>query len=382
MSNFNFSSIEQSIGDPLYNNLKKLVETNDGFYVSIHTDKEYEYEIFLYRLASYTDFQEPDAIESRGIMFNEGVCVCRPMEKFWNLHECSQWPEHTNTNWDEYTECEVKEDGSLISTWRDRENLLRCKSKGSLFSVQAIMAQDYLNNNKEFFECLDFFSQNLYTINLELVSPDNRIVLAYPETKLVILNIRKIKTGKYLPRDEAIFHCAEIEKYWVEFVEDIKMEDVPAMSGTNGEVIEGFIYRHPITGHTVKCKTDRYVEIHHAKDDVNNPKRLLQCVLEEGSDDLRSLFENDKLTIKYIDEFEQEVFDKYNSMVMIVEDYFNSNKHLTQKEFAVNAQNRKTIINIYFSLAMSAFNGKHIKYKEFMIKNRKSLFPEINWVVE
>jgi len=350
----------------LYEELKELVKNDEAFYISNQIDTDgTHYEIFLYRLASYTSFLQPSALESRGIMFLDGVCVSRTPEKFFNLGECSQWPEHKNTIWEDYIHCAVKEDGSLISTWIDKSNSLRCKTKGSLHSEQAVMAEEYLENNSELYACLDFFTHNGYTVNLEIVSPDNRIVIAYP---LSLFGAMALDRG--------------IKKYWVEYVTDINMHDVPSMNGANGEVIEGFVYEHPDTGHKVKCKTDRYVEIHHAKDDVNNPKRLMLCVLEEGSDDLRSLFDNDELTIKYIDDFEKMVFDEYNYMVSIVEMYYKHNKDLIQKDYAIKAQDKANHISKFFSLAMSMYSGKEVKYKEFMVKNRKSIFPEIKWSIQ
>ena len=364
----------------LYNNLKSLM-SNDAFYVSNQVDHDGSlYEIFLYRLASYSDFQEAGGVEARGIMFSDGVCVSRPMAKFWNFTECNQWPEHVDTDWSEYSQCMVKEDGSLISTWIDKSNKLRCKSKGSLHSDQAKMAEEYLLYS-DILRSLYFFTRMGYTVNMELVSPDNRIVLSYPDTKLVVLNIRHNLTGEYLSKRDACIQYPSINDFWVKYVDGVDMVDVPSMNGVNGEVIEGFIYRHPDTGHMVKCKTDRYVEIHHAKDDVNNPKRLMTCVLEEGSDDLRSLFENDDLTLKYITEFEKMVFSKYNNMIDIVEDYYDDYKDLIQKDYAIQAQNKDYLVSRYFSLAMSMYSGKEVRYKDYMIKNRKFLFPEINWVV-
>ena len=366
----------------LYKDLKKLVETNDAFYISNQVDFGDVYEIFLYRLASYTDFQAAGAIEARGSMFLDGVCVSRPMEKFHNLQECMGWDEHKDTDWSEYTICQVKEDGSLISTWIDTSGELRCKSKGSLWSEQAQMAEAVILNDSKLNNALDFFARKEHTVNMEIVSPDNRIVIAYPETKLVILNIRDNHTGEYISKRDAKIMCPDINDYWVEYVNGVNMHDVASMNGVDGEVIEGFVYEHPDTGHKFKCKTDRYVEIHHAKDDVNNPKRLMQCVLEEGSDDLRSLFDNDELTIKYIDDFEKMVFDEYNYMVSIVELYYKHNKDLIQKDYAIKAQDRANHISKFFSLAMMAYNEKDIKYKEFMIKNRKAIFPEIKWSMQ
>jgi len=69
-------------------------------------------------------------------------------------------------------------------------------------------------------------------------------------------------------------------------------------------------------------------------------------------------------------------------MIMVVEDYYENYKNLSQKDYAVTAQHENRIISNYFSLAMMAYNGKEVKYKEFMIKNRKSIFPDIKWSVE
>ena len=366
----------------LYNELCELVRDNDAFYVSDQADGADHYEIFLYRLASYTDFQQEGAMEARGIMFKDGVCVSRPMEKFHNFHEISQWPEYKDTDWSEYTVCQVKEDGSLISTWIDSSDKLRCKSKGSLWSGQALMADEVLISDNTLRDSLDYFTRRGYTVNCELVSPDNRIVLPYTLTELVILNIRDTLTGTYLSKDDAYIMNPNIVPYWVEWTSGIDMKDVPSMNGLDGEVIEGFIFMNPYTNHKIKCKTDRYVEIHHAKDDINNPKRLMKCVLDEGSDDLRSLFENDPWAIKYIDDFEKMVFDEYNYMISIVEMYYKHNKDLIQKDYAIKAQDKANHISKFFSLAMMIYNGREVKYKEYMIKNRKSIFPEIKWTVD
>jgi len=364
----------------LYENLNDLVENNEAFYKSTQSgDDGSTYEIFLYRLASYTDFQEPGAIEARGIMFRDGEIVSRPMEKFWNHGECNQWPEHEETNWDEYTEIMVKEDGSLISTYLDVKGNLRLKTKGSLHSDQVHLAEIWLNTQPKFKAILLEIEEEGYTINMEIVSPNNRIVILYPETKLVILNVRNRKYGDYMPAKYLRDPSPSLKKYWVKYETDIKMEDVAAMKGEDGTVIEGFVFQHPVSQHKVKCKTDRYVELHHAKDDVNHPKRLLGCVLEEGSDDLRSLFHDDPLTIKIIDDFEEMVFHKYNHIVARVEEFVENNKELERKDFAIKGQKDMSDV---FSLVMQKWLGKDVNYKTFVFKNREFIFKDVNWRVQ
>src|SRR4051812_34761660 len=75
----------------LYQNLMKLTDENEAFYFVDYGP----YRVFNYRLASYTDFMSPDALEARGIMFyvNEWdpadlpKLVCRPFKKFFNKDE-------------------------------------------------------------------------------------------------------------------------------------------------------------------------------------------------------------------------------------------------------------------------------------------------------
>lgn len=359
----------------LYNELEDL-SNNEAFYTSIQEMNGGIYKIFLYRLASYTDFKEDGAIESRGIMFDitdpeNPICVSRPMEKFWNHGECAPWPEHESTNWDNYTEIMAKEDGSLISSFIDHNGDLQLKSKGSLYSDQAIMAMDYLKQHQIKFMAIERVARQGYTVNMELVSPQNRIVLLYPETKLVILNIRNNETGEYLTFDEATRKEEFLRYHWVEYHTGINIADVYPMKD-----IEGFIFQHPVTGHKVKCKTDWYVALHRSIDDVKSYKRLLGVVLEEGSDDLRGLFSEHEDLIKIIDDFESVVFKKYNHIVAEVEKFYEENKDLSQKDYAIKGQGDMKWV---FSLLMKIYNGKEMDYKIFVFKNREILFPDVDF---
>lgn len=63
--------------EELYTNLMSLVASNEAFYYVDHVLNSCIYRVFTYRLASYTDFLEPDALECRGHMFRldlDGTC--------------------------------------------------------------------------------------------------------------------------------------------------------------------------------------------------------------------------------------------------------------------------------------------------------------------
>lgn len=77
----------------LYQDLLKLCDESEAFYYVDQDLDETHYRIFSYRLASYTEFLKPNALECRGHMFEidqNGMplrLVALPFAKFFNLGE-------------------------------------------------------------------------------------------------------------------------------------------------------------------------------------------------------------------------------------------------------------------------------------------------------
>jgi RNA ligase len=353
----------------LYTELMALVKANEAFYHQDFTLDGKTYRIFNYRLASYTDFQQPSAIECRGIMFevngNDAVRLAAlPMEKFFNLNEN---PSTIGLDLTSVEEIQEKADGSLMSTYFHNGEL-RLKSKGSLFSEQAIAAMKWLDRptNKHFKNVLTLAAMegaNPATVNLEWCAPEHRIVLGYMEPSLKILNMREHETGDYVYNLITYF-----EKEWL--VESLQVADpvafvasIPSMTD-----IEGYVIRLA-SGQRVKVKCDWYLSLHHAKDSVNNPRRLFEAILDEGIDDLRSLFHTDPLAMRTIDEMQVKVDHIYNGMVKAVEAFYEENKTLDRKAYAIKGQQDETLKSgalSYFGLAMNKYVGKSVDYKDFI----------------
>ena len=190
------------------------------YYKDFYIENTY-YRIFNYRLASYSDFLLPSSLECRGIMFVVDVdgkytnLVCRPMKKFFGLNEN---PFTSDLELSNRTIANIyeKADGSLISTFLQNGEL-RLKSKMSLDSEQVIDATKWLNSprNELFRKSLHKLALDNYTTNLEWISPLNRIVLLYPEPKLVVLNIRHNYTGEYLNFSDVVNEYEISEKYLI-----------------------------------------------------------------------------------------------------------------------------------------------------------------------
>lgn len=365
----------------LYNELMALTKNNEAFYFADQILEGKTYRIFNYRLASYTDFLVPSAMECRGHMFEIDPTVgdengydmairlaALPMSKFFNLNEN---PSTMNLDLSKIKEIQVKADGSLMSTYIHPTNNkygeeLRLKSKGSLSSDQALAAMKWLKTQPEFEDLLWLVTGAGYTVNLEWCSPEHRIVLGYMEPHLKVLNARSIKTGEYKSHSYLVKMFGEDH-----VIKNIETPDPTAFIATVPEMqddIEGFVVTLD-SGLRFKIKTAKYLSLHHAKDSINNPRRLFEAILDEGIDDLRSLFYTDPVAIKMIDEMQKKVDHLYNHMVKLVETFYEDNKHLDRKDYAIKGQ--AELERMFFGLAMNKYVGKDPEYKVWMKKHYK-----------
>ena len=372
----------------MFENLTKLtLLPSDAFY---HTDHRIDgkfFRVFMYRLASYTDFLEADALEARGIMF-EMSCntinavpirlASRPMAKFFNFKENPL----TIGIEDEAVEyIGEKADGSLISSYTT--DTLRLKSKNSLKSVQATKAMEVLSEHYYFEQSVSELDRNGYTVNMEYCSPDNRIVLSYSEPQLLILNVIERETGKYIDLRELVAHGV-IEEEWC-----VRMDYY--VKETLGELADSMYPLKDIEGLVVKTasgfckiKTHWYVNLHHQKDSINvfntsGRKNLFKSVIEGNIDDLRQMFQTDVLTLKHINYMETYASIWYNHLQKLTEAFYANNKGLIRKDFAIKAKSELT--NIQFGAVMLLFGERECDFKKIAIKSSQT-FTETKRFIE
>jgi T4 RnlA family RNA ligase len=362
----------------LYENLMRLTDKVEAFY---YVDQELDnrhYRIFLYRLASYTEFLNPGAMDARGTMFEllpQGKLrlACRPFKKFFNLNEnpFTMGLDFSENKIEYITE---KLDGSLVSTfmhYRDDGSFeMRFKTKGTMFSEQALAARSFLDESKNvtFKDSLEITTQAGFTVNMEYTAPDNRIVLGYQEPGLTVLGVNKNDSGFSLsyqlssvcfPKHMVPNYLAEAKQRGITSY----LLDVKNKSGVEGVVIKFH------DGLMVKVKADEYVALHLAKDGIHAPRRLYEAIVREAGDDLRQLFVNDPWVLARIKEMEEKVLKLMNETIHTVETFHVDNKHLTRKEYAIKGQ--QELDKRYFPLAMAKFLGQEIDYKGFLIKHYK-----------
>jgi len=208
----------------------------------------------LYDYSSKTAYDkvwDEYTIMARGlVVHDDGRIVARPFPKFFNLGERPETqpkalPAHT-------PELAKKYDGSLIiSFWNPEENRWQAVTRGSWDNVQTRYANPWVQSHAEKLD-------RTHTYMFELVAPWNRIVVAYPEEKMILLGIIHTETGLDHPyatvREiglELSFEAIHSE------VRPISSVDLSA-KGTNEE---GFVARFE-NGLRVKIKYDEYVLLH------------------------------------------------------------------------------------------------------------------------
>lgn len=326
--------------EQLYQNLMALCNDGDAFYYKDFPSDEQStmYRIFNYRLTSYSDFMKPSALECRGTMFLVGRdgsyvdLVCRPQPKFFNLGENPMTMNLDTTN---LATCMVKEDGSLMSTYIHTSGELRLKSKGSTGSEQCNDAMKYLKTQPDLLADLRRLASRDFTINLEWTAPWNRIVVGYQEPKLTALSVIDNETGKL---------------YLSDFVEENRLWDLLSVwveqfeyQGSLEDAIEGLVGSEGVVAITsngvpFKLKCPWYLSLHRNKDSVSNSKALIELVLMEKTDDLKSMFVGDQFVLDKIVAYEESVSNVYNRITAMVELFHETWQHLDRKHYALQAQ--------------------------------------------
>lgn len=360
--------------ETLFVDLMNLCSTNDAFYFVDNEMNGVKYRVFTYRMASYTDFQFRNAAECRGHTFryDNGVwnLASLPMQKFFNYAEHLGWGTEIDLN--RVDAITTKLDGSLISTVVDDKGEWFVKSKTSFSSMQALRAKEFLVKNKELSDSIDRAVNDGYTVNCEWISPDNQIVIGYPESKLVVLNARRIQTGEYMSRnslldyfdDENLVITHDIPSNMGHF-----MVDSLGMKG-----IEGFVISFD-DGLWVKHKTDTYCALHHLKDSICSQVKLWACCVNEQSDDLRALFVDDQLTVSRIIDMEERASRAYNAIHKAIHSFYENNKNLIRKDYAIKSQKEFADSNV-FPLTMKLYTNGAADIKGFLIKNAKDYVTE------
>ena len=190
---------------------------------------------------------------------------------------------------------------------------------------------------------------NNYTLCFELVSPRNRIICKYPETKVVFLFARDNTTGQEFTPEEMVAHYGI--PYETPKVYDCKtLKDTQEMlKSFKGLEQEGVVVCDKYF-HRVKMKCDSYLQLKYAVDN-DKPKVIFKAVVEKSTDDLLVALPTLKESVdKMTDDIKnfKESYKKFYEFLQLkgVEDkktfalYVNANINDPLKKLAFNASSQ------------------------------------------
>lgn len=319
--------------------------------------------------------------EIRGLIFDSSEnLISRPFHKFFNCNEREE-TQISKINLNLEYHIQEKLDGSLIRFIKIQDNIKAATKSGITDISQQV--DEYLRDNPEYYEFINFTINSGLTACFEWCSRKNRVVLDYPEDKLILTTIRNTISGKYLS--------------YLNMFELVNHYNIPAaktiendFSNQSIEFIvnqirdwknkEGIVITFS-DGHRIKIKADEYVLFHKVKDQLNQEKNVISAILNDEVDDiLPILSESDaERLILFRKIFWVGFFKVYKQII----DLYNSGEEYeTEKDFAIHYVNK--LDPKYRAFLFGKRKGENLK-KIMLNKIKKSLnnqtkINEVRWL--
>lgn len=249
-----------------------------------------------YAYASSETHQTRLIRECRGLLFDARTrrIAARPIHKFFNHGERVE--DDAAVDWTAPHQVQEKLDGSLLYPAVLSDGTVLWCTRGGVTETarqaeQAVGAHVLAAVAATMLE----HEGRALTPSFEYVGPANRIVLAYPVPRAVLLAVREREEGRYLEAEELRTLCARAGERlgrplpvaegvlgaaaWSRDGLEASLERIRAREEGEGVVVAFG------SGYRVKVKTRRYVAIHRAVSGLGSETHVLQAVLEGATDD-------------------------------------------------------------------------------------------------
>lgn len=292
--------------------------------------------------------------ECRGIIFcsETGKILRRPYHKFFNVGEKQ---ENSNLNLTEEHVLLEKLDGSMLVPFYLNGKVV-WGTKAGLTPV-AEPVQAYVNRNPKYQEFVTQVLAAGYSPIFEWCSRIQKIVLDYPEDRLILTAIRDIVDGHYA-------HYSVMQAFSEEFDIPVvqkfdSMKDIKDLVAHTRDLqdLEGYVIRFD-DGHMAKLKCDWYCTIHKALEGLYFEKDVIEMIMKDNVDDIKAIIPIDRVNAleEYASELTKNVYAKideiYDSgMVSYIKAHEEANfdEKETKKQYALKVKDRKGS-SIYFKL--------------------------------
>jgi T4 RnlA family RNA ligase len=256
--------------------------------------------------------------ECRGLLFHkDGSIMSRRLHKFFNVNERDE-TQFVVINFHKPHVILEKLDGSMITPVATDAGL-RWGTKMGITDV-AMGAEEFVAKHPKYADFARGMIGRGFTPIFEWCSRKQRIVVDYPEDRLVLIAVRNTVTGEYTSYEKLLeynnYHGIAVVKSYKGTAENMKalMDETKDAEG-----IEGWIIRFD-DGHMLKAKGEWYVRLHKTKDSLSHEKNVIDLLLSEKMDDAKSfMLDEDR---KRVEEFETEFWQGVADSVNNYETYF------------------------------------------------------------
>jgi RNA ligase len=292
---------------------------------------------------------EIDAIrrECRGILFYpDGRIMSRRLHKFFNVNERDE-TQFNSIDWNQPHVILEKLDGSMITpvVLGGTKNefgytvggYIRWGTKMGITDV-SMGAEEFVARNPNYAEfarwCIDYCNS---TPIFEWCSRKQRIVVDYPEDRLVLIAVREKESGRYQSYEWMQTYADQFDIDLIKTYKGDAISMAHLMEETrDSNGIEGYIVRFD-DGHMLKIKGEWYLRIHKVKDSLTHEKNVIELLTSGRIDDVKSfMLDEDR---KRINEFEYKFWQGIHNVVEKYENYFQTvivEQELDRKTWALN----------------------------------------------
>lgn len=302
-----------------------FIKEDSGIIVS----KRHDHSIIDYVFTTDDMWDSEMALQCRGLKFDiDGNIIGRPFHKFFNIGE-KEAPQ--DIAWELPHTILDKLDGSMVHPVRLNGELIFMTRMGATEKAKQAQSLAHSGVIDLSQHCIDAQMTPVF----EFTSPKNRIVVAYSETKLTLLAVRELVSGRYLlqPELEALG-----QKFGVPVVKALgAIGEFQSFidRAREEEGIEGYVvaFEH---GHRLKLKTKHYTLRHKALASVTLEKNVLEWVLSGAVDDVVPLLAPS--IARMLQEYNDSVFDAISRREKEVIEFTDDHRNLPRKEFAAKAK--------------------------------------------
>lgn len=288
--------------------------------------------------------------ECRGITFDkDGNVICRPFQKYFNINEREE-TQSNKVNLYEPHKVLLKYDGSMIKCFSVNGRIVLATKAGETEVSQ--QALEFIQDKPKYWNFVEHCIKCGFSPLFEWCSLKNQIVVPYLEDSLVLLALRNIVGGHYIPHDVMAFLASKYGIPMAQTVENLAKQNIELFVSRVKEWTgqEGIVLRFD-TGHMVKCKSEDYVLRHKTKDQINQEKNVIGVILEDLVDDMIPLLlETDANRLK---KFQEDFWNGVNTVEHKLTELYETGSHYeNQKDFAVEFVNKLEVHYRPFMFAM------------------------------